>query len=155
MTTLFDAYRRLVERTPLSLIMLAMRIGVGSVFFNAGLLKYRSFEFTLLLFRDEYQVPLLDPELAAQIAMVQELTIPIFLFLGLGTRIAAIPLLGMIGVIQVFVYPGAWVEHLTWASILVFLISRGPGAISLDHLIARRVGSSVPSEDAQARPVVV
>jgi len=138
---MIDAFlkvRALFERVPLSLVQLAMRIGVGSVFFNAGLMKYRSWEMTLLLFRDEYQVPVLEPALAARMAMTQELTIPLLLFLGLGTRLAALPLLGMIGVIQTFVYPNAWVEHLVWGSILAFLVARGPGVFSLDHLIARR-----------------
>ncbi len=112
---------------PLSLIQLAMRIGVGAVFFKAGLLKYNSWEFTVKLFEDEYQVPLLDPTVAARIAMIQELTIPILLFLGLATRVATVPLLGMIAVIQTFVYPNAWTEHLVWASMLVFLLTRGPG----------------------------
>jgi len=134
----FVRLRSLAERIPLSLIQLAMRVGVGSVFFKAGLLKYQSWEFTLLLFRDEYQVPVLDPAVAARTAMTQELIIPVLLFLGLGTRLAAIPLLGMIAVIQTFVYPGAWTEHLVWSAILVFLVARGPGALSLDHLIARR-----------------
>jgi putative oxidoreductase len=131
------AARALVERIPLSLIQLAMRIGVGAVFFNAGLLKYGSWETTILLFRDEYKVPLIEPALAAKIAMYQELSIPLLLFFGLATRIATIPLLGMIAVIQTFVYPQAWNEHLVWSSILVFLLARGPGVISLDHLIER------------------
>jgi putative oxidoreductase len=114
-----------------------MRIGVGSVFFNAGLLKYRSWEFTVQLFRDEYRVPLLDPVIAARIAMVQELSIPVLLFLGLATRLATVPLLGMIAVIQIFVYPNAWTEHLVWSSILVYLLTRGPGALSVDSLIVR------------------
>ncbi len=126
------------ERVPLSVIQLAMRIGVGSVFFKAGLLKASSFEFTVKLFEDEYKVPLLDPALAARIAMVQELTVPVLLFLGLGTRIATLPLLGMIAVIQIFVYPNAWSDHLVWGSLLVFLATRGPGPISLDALIAKR-----------------
>jgi putative oxidoreductase len=138
MMNVFLKVRALFERVPISLIQLAMRIGVGSVFFNAGLMKYRSWEMTLLLFRDEYQVPVLDPALAARMAMTQELAIPLLLFLGLGTRFAALPLLGMIGIIQTFVYPNAWVEHLVWGSILVFLVARGPGVFSLDHLIARR-----------------
>jgi hypothetical protein len=79
----FDAVRQFLARFPLSVIQLAGRIGVGTVFFKAGLLKYRSWDFTVLLFRDEYKVPLLDPAVAARIAMIQELTIPIFLFLGL------------------------------------------------------------------------
>lgn len=140
--------RRWLERFPLAPIQLAMRIGVGSVFFNAGLMKNRSWEMTVMLFRDEYKVPLLDPALAARIAMTQELTIPILLFLGLATRIATLPLLGMIAVIQIFVYPNAWIEHLVWSSILVFLITRGPGAISLDHLLARRL---VPQQARSTR----
>jgi putative oxidoreductase len=129
--------REWLERTPLSPIQLAMRIGVGAVFFNAGLLKYRSWEFTVKLFEDEYMVPLLDPTVAARIAMIQELTVPVLLFLGLATRVATVPLLGMIAVIQIFVYPNAWTEHLVWGAILVFLLARGPGVFSLDHLIER------------------
>jgi putative oxidoreductase len=141
MTGRLLAMFRQLERFPLSIIQLAMRIGVGAVFFNAGLLKFNSWEFTVLLFRDEYKVPVLDPVTAAQIAMIQELTVPVLLFVGLATRIATIPLLGMIAVIQTFVYPGAWTEHLVWASILVFLLTRGPGVFSLDHLIAARFGA--------------
>jgi putative oxidoreductase len=133
----FDVLREWLARFPMSIIQLAGRIGVGAVFFKAGLLKYNSFEFTVLLFRDEYKVPLLDPAVAARIAMIQELTIPIFLFLGLATRLAALPLLGMIAVIQTFVYPNAYNDHLVWGSILVLLITRGPGVFSLDYLIER------------------
>jgi putative oxidoreductase len=64
----------------------------------------------------------------------------VFLFLGLATRLATLPLLGMVFVIQAFVYPQAWTEHLLWASILVCLLTRGPGIISLDHLIERSLG---------------
>jgi putative oxidoreductase len=134
--------RATLARFPLSVLQLGMRIGVGAVFFKAGLLKYQSFEFAVKLFEEEYKVPLLPPDLAARMAMVQELTIPIFLFLGLGTRIATLPLLGMITVIQIFVYPNAWTDHLFWASVLVFLLTRGPGAFSVDHLIAKRFGES-------------
>jgi len=131
------ATRQWLERVPLSFIQLAMRIGVGAVFFNAGLLKYNSWEFTVKLFEDEYKIPLLDPAVAARLAMVQELTLPVLLFLGLATRAATVPLLGMIAVIQTFVYPNAWTEHLVWSSILVFLLTRGPGILSLDHLVDR------------------
>jgi uncharacterized membrane protein YphA (DoxX/SURF4 family) len=68
---------------------------------------------------------------------LNELTIPIFLFLGLATRIATLPLLGMILVIQVFVYPNAWPDHALWGSALILLLTRGPGALSVDHLIER------------------
>ena len=135
----FDALRQWLARFPLSIIQLAGRIGVGTVFFRAGLLKYHSWEFTVLLFRDEYQVPLLDPTIAARIAMVQELTIPIFLFLGFATRLATLPLLGMIAVIQTFVYPNAFQDHFVWGSTLVLLLTRGPGVFSVDYLIERIV----------------
>lgn len=143
MTRLLRSGYRQLERFPLSVIQLAMRIAVGAVFFKAGLLKYRSWEMTLMLFRDEYKVPLLDPTVTARIAMTQELTLPILLFVGLGTRLATLPLLGMIAVIQTFVYPSAWNEHLLWTSILVFLLTRGPGALSVDHLIVGRRGRKV------------
>ena len=137
----FDSVREWLSRFPLSIIQLAGRIGVGAVFFKAGLLKYRSWEFTVLLFRDEYKVPLLDPAVAARIATVQELTIPILLFLGLATRLATLPLLGMILVIQIFVYPNAFNDHLVWGSILLLLLTRGPGVFSLDHLIERFIAA--------------
>lgn len=134
-----EIYARL-ERFPLSVIQLAMRFGVAAMFFRSGLLKINSWEFALLLFRDEYQVPLLDPVLAARLATALELGAPVFLALGLGTRIATLPLLGMVAVIQIFIYPNAWSDHLIWGSILLFLLTRGPGTISLDHLIERRRG---------------
>jgi putative oxidoreductase len=119
-----------------------MRLGVGVVFFSAGLLKYRSWELALLRFRDEYKVPLFDPALMARIATFNELTFSTLLFLGLATRLATLPFLGMIVVIQTFVYPNAWVEHLVWTSILSFLLTRGAGALSLDYVIGRRFGRS-------------
>lgn len=133
----FVLARTWLARFPLSLIQLAMRVGVGAVFFNSGLLKYNSWEFAVKLFEDEYKVPLLDPALAALLAMFNELTFPVLLFLGLATRLATLPLLGMVFVIQVFVYPQAWTEHLMWASMLTFLLTCGPGQLSLDHLIER------------------
>ena len=134
-----DATRAWLARFPLPILLLAGRIGVGATFFKAGLLKYNSFEFAVKLFQEEYRVPLLDPAVAARMAMVQELSIPILLFLGLATRIATIPLLGMIVVIQTFVYPNAYNDHLVWGSILVLVLTRGPGAFSLDYVIVRAV----------------
>ena len=88
----FDALRQWLSRFPLSIIQLMGRVGVGAVFFKAGLLKYSSWEFTVQLFRDEYKLPLIDPVVAARISMAQELTIPIFLFLGLATRARDAPI---------------------------------------------------------------
>lgn len=135
----FASARAWLERFPLSILQLGMRIGIGAVFFNSGLLKIRSWEFAVKLFQDEYRVPLLDPILAAQLTAFVELTVPVFLFLGLATRLATLPLLGMVFVIQTFVYPQAWTEHLLWASVLTFLLTRGPGALSIDHLIERHL----------------
>ena len=140
-----DATRTWLARFPLPIIQLAGRVGVGATFFKAGLLKYQSWEFTVRLFQEEYRVPLLDPAVAARIAMVQELTIPILLFLGLATRIATIPLLGMIAVIQIFVYPNAYNEHLVWGAILLLLLTRGPGTFSVDYLIGRYAQKGTPS----------
>ena len=131
------AMRERLERFPMSIIQLAMRIGVGTVFFRSGLLKVDSWQFTIQLFRDEYRVPLLDPVVAAQAATLVELGVPPLLFAGFATRLATLPLLGMIAVIQVFVYPNAWSDHLMWASALLLILARGPGLFSLDHLIAR------------------
>jgi putative oxidoreductase len=140
--TWFLAARDTLSRVPLSVVQLGLRVGVGMVFFKAGLLKYQSFDFAVKLFEEEYKVPLIDPALGARLAMTNELALPVLLFVGLGTRIATIPLLGMIAVIQTFVYPNAWADHLLWASALVFLLTRGPGALSADAVIARYFGAT-------------
>ena len=126
-----------LARVPLSIHQLLFRLGVASVFMKAGVTKASSWESTVALFRDEYRVPVFPPELAATFATTFELGCSTLLILGLGTRLATLPLLGMIATIQLFVYPDAWPEHLVWGSVLLFLLTRGPGAISLDHLIAR------------------
>jgi putative oxidoreductase len=133
----FSSIHQWLGLFPLSILQFGMRIGVGMVFFKAGLLKYQSFEFAVKLFEDEYKVPFLAPTVAARMAMINELTASTLLFLGLATRLATLPLLGMISVIQIFVYPTAWPDHLLWASILVFLLTRGPGPLSVDYLIDR------------------
>ncbi|MBM3502967.1 MAG: DoxX family protein [Alphaproteobacteria bacterium] len=128
----------LERAVPLDWLQLAMRIAVGSVFFRSGLLKIESFDFAVLLFRDEYKVPLLDPVVAAYLGTGLELAMPVLLYVGLLTRVATVPLLGMALVIQIFIYPQAWNEHLMWAVPLTFLLTRGPGRFSLDHWL--RIG---------------
>ena len=127
----------MLERVPFSLILLGMRISIGFVFFNAGLLKLRSFEFAVKLFAEQYRLPIISPELAARLAMSVELVVPLFLFAGLATRLATLPLIGMTLIIVTLVYPGSWTESLLWGSVLVMLLTRGPGVISLDYLIER------------------
>ena len=129
----------LLGRFPLSIAQLLFRLAIASVFLKAGLNKIASWELTVQLFADEYKVPVLAPHLAAAMAATFEVGCSMLLLVGLGTRVAALPLIGMILTIQLFVYPQAWSEHLVWGSILLFLLTRGGGALSLDHLIARRV----------------
>ena len=122
-------------RFPLPLLQLMFRLAVASVFLKAGLNKIASWELTVQLFADEYKVPLLSPDLAATLAATFEIGCSTLLILGLATRLATLPLLGMIAVIQTFVYPNAYSEHLTWASILLFLLTRGAGPWSLDRAL--------------------
>lgn len=126
-----------LARVPLSLHQLLFRLGMASVFLPAGLIKASGWETTVALFRDEYRVPLVPPAVAAAMATCSELVCSTLLILGLATRLATLPLLGMIATIQLFVYPSAWSEHLVWGSILLFLLTRGGGPVSVDHLIAR------------------
>src|SRR5262249_49997766 len=123
---------------PLSIPQFLLRLSIGAVFWHSGMTKIASWDTTLALFRDEYMVPIVPPELAAGLAATIELTCPVLLVLGLATRLATLPMLGMTLVIEVFVYPEQWVEHLMWASILVLILTRGPGVLSVDHLISRR-----------------
>jgi len=122
-------------RFPLSVHQLLFRLAIAGVFFRTGLQKVRGWETTIALFSDEYKLPGLPPEIAAIMASSFELGCSTLLMLGLATRLATLPLLGMIMTIQLFVYPQAWPEHLVWSSILVFLLTRGPGALSIDRLI--------------------
>ena len=138
-THLFSYGIDLLGRFPMALLLLMSRIGVGAVFFKSGLVKIASWQATVQLFAYEYQVPLLPPELAARLGATVELSAPILLFLGLGARFGAAAMLGMTFVIEVFVYPQNWAEHLTWASLLAFIITRGAGTISIDHFLARRL----------------
>ena len=118
-----DRLRGALESTPLSIVQLMARLGVGAVFFKSGMTKIASWEFTIQLFRDEYRVPVLPPELAAQLATATELSMPVLLALGLFARLATLPLIGMVVVIQLFVYPDSWAEHLTWAALLLLILT--------------------------------
>jgi putative oxidoreductase len=122
-------------RVPLPLLQLLFRLALAGVFLKAGLNKIASWELTVQLFADEYKVPVLPPDLAATMAASFEIGCSILLVAGLATRLATLPLLGMIAVIQTFVYPNAYAEHLTWASILLFLLTRGAGPWSVDRVI--------------------
>lgn len=129
---------RLLERVPVAIPQLIFRIALAIVFFRSGLTKLASWDTTILLFENEYNVPLLPPEFAAYLATAVELAAPVALVLGLGTRLAAAALLGMTLVIQIFVYPGSYPDHLLWAGPLLFLLLRGPGTWSVDAALRRK-----------------
>ena len=126
------------------LVDLAMRLIMARIFFRSALQKLSNWDSTVFLFRTEYQVPVLPPELAATLAAATELTAPVLLVLGLATRLAAVPMLGMTLVIQFSlgaVNPAYdLAEHSFWMILLASLIVRGGGPLSLDHLIAGRLG---------------
>lgn len=122
-------------RFPLSIHQLLFRLAIAGVFLRAGIQKARGWETTLALFSDEYKLPGFPPEIAAVMATCFEMGCSTLLVVGLASRLATLPLLGMIMTIQLFVYPQAWPEHLVWGSILVFLLTRGPGTFSLDGLL--------------------
>jgi putative oxidoreductase len=128
---------RWLDCVPYALLAIPLRLAVATVFWNSGMTKLADWNATLALFTDEYHVPLLPPELAAKLALSIEVTTPILLVLGLFTRPAALVLLGMTSVIEIFVYPQAWPTHIQWAAMLLILLCRGPGAISLDALSER------------------
>ena len=129
-----------LESVPYSLLALPLRLAVATVFWNSAMTKLANWDTAVALFTDEYKVPLLPPALVAHIAVSIELATPVLLVLGLGTRPAAIVLLGMTSVIEIFVYPEAWPTHIQWAAMLLVLLCRGAGKWSFDHLIRRRLG---------------
>jgi putative oxidoreductase len=134
---LFNLLRRQAERIPLSAVQLLARLAVATVFWRSAQTKLVNWDLTVALFRDEYRVPVLPPEVAAMLATAFELACPVLLVLGLATRLATLPLIGMTLVIQFFVYPTSWPDHLLWFALLLVLLSRGPGALSLDHVLSR------------------
>lgn len=153
-----DLIRRaiaLLGRIPHSLIAFVARFSIAAVFWQSGQTKVENFaidlvggtfqlgwprlgEFTVDLFRDEYRLPLISPEIAAPMAALSEHVFSALLLIGLATRFSALALLGMTLVIQILVYPGAYPTHGTWIAIFLYLMARGPGVLSVDHLIARR-----------------
>lgn len=137
------AFNRLAARgtavLPHSVLALMMRASVAAIFLLSGRTKVSGLltlkDSTIALFRDEYKVPLLPPEVAAHMAAYAEHLFPLLLVLGLATRLSALALLGMTLVIEVFVYPDAWPTHLSWACLLAYLATRGGGRLALDHAL--------------------
>jgi putative oxidoreductase len=127
----------LLDAIPYSLVILPARIATFSVFFRSGLVKIADWNATLTLFREEYKVPVLPPEIAAHIAAAMELGLSTLVLVGLFSRLSVVGLLGMVAVIQLFVEPMGWPDHIQWLGFMVFILWRGPGAFSLDYLLSR------------------
>lgn len=151
------AANRALARIPEDMIALLGRFSIAAVFWKSGQTKVEGFTVDLVdgslqlgwprlsdsavdLFREEYRLPLLAPELGAMLAALGEHILPVLILLGLGTRFAALGLFLMTAVIQILVYPWAYPTHGVWAAVLLYLMVRGPGRISLDDLIAGRWG---------------
>ena len=133
-------------------LALPLRFAIATVFWSSAMAKLANWDTTLSLFADEYQLPLLPPAIAAYMATTVELTTPVLLVLGLLTRPTAFVLLGMTAIIEIFVYPLAWPTHIQWAAMLLVLLCRGAGALSVDHLLWRRFGSLFDSTSALREP---
>jgi putative oxidoreductase len=134
----------LFERIPVAFVLLLARVVVGLVFYQSGLTKIDGLSLrpaTFFLFENEFKVPLLPPVLAAYMAATAELTMPWLLWTGLGARFAAAALLGMTIVIELFVYPDAYITHGLWAVALLAIMKFGAGTVSVDHLIRAKFGS--------------
>lgn len=127
-----------LDQVPYTFLAIPLRLAVATVFWNSAMTKLANWVTAVELFREEYKVPLIPPEIAAYMAVSIELSAPVLLVLGLATRPVALVLLGMTAVIELFVYPQAWPTHIQWAAMLLVLLCRGAGSCSLDHLLLRR-----------------
>jgi len=136
----------LAEKSPALIYELAMRVAIALVFWQSARTKVEGIltlkQSTFFLFQYEYALPVIPHDVAAYMATYAEHFFPFLILFGFATRFGAAALLMMTLVIQVFVYPGAWPLHLMWASILIYLVARGPGVLSVDHLIRKRLGSA-------------
>lgn len=145
-----------MQNLPYSGLALLARFSIAGVFWQSGQTKVQGFVVNFVngdfqlgwphladgvvdLFETEYMLPFLPPELGATLAAFGEHAFPLLVLLGLATRFSALALLGMTAVIQLLVYPGAYPTHGVWASVLLLLISQGPGKISLDHWLKSRL----------------
>lgn len=126
-----------LERMPYSLLILPARVAIATVFWNSAQTKFANWDATVELFEDEYKLPLLTPDFAAHLTAGIEVSTSVLLVLGLLSRPVALLLLGMTAYIEIFIYPQAWPTHIQWAAMLLFILFRGPGRISIDHVIKR------------------
>ena len=139
MIPLIRRLNSLFDLTPQDGVALALRIFPAMVFWQSGRTKVEGLftikDSTWFLFKEEFALPLIPSDLAAVLATTAEHVLPALMILGLFTRFSALGLLIMTAVIQIFVYPDAWVTHGLWGAALLALIARGPGRFSVDRLL--------------------
>lgn len=141
-----DAWNAIAARLDAAIgdgvLSLVARIAIAAIFLQSGRTKVEGFltvtPSAVELFRSEYKLPLVPPEIAAHLAAYAEHLFPALLIVGLFSRLSALALLGMTAVIEIFVYPLAWPTHLSWAGLLLVVIARGAGPVSLDRTIGLR-----------------
>lgn len=131
----------LLERWLTPLFDLGIRLYVASVFLRSGWLKISDWKSTLVLFQNEYHVPVLSPDLAAILGTGGELVLPVLLALGLSGRFGAAGLF-VVNLVAVLSYPDlsdlGHADHLLWGVLLLVTIFHGPGRLALDHWLERR-----------------
>jgi len=134
--------RNLENVTYDTLLSTPARIFIAVTFWLSGRTKVDGFlsvnDTAFYLFQSEYDLPLIPYRTAAYLGAYAEHLFPALLIIGLASRLSASALLFITLVIQVFVYPGAWATHLSWATALLFIVFRGPGALSVDHYLRKR-----------------
>ncbi|MGC9419827.1 MAG: DoxX family protein [Rhodovulum sp.] len=148
MKPLIRALNGAFDHIPHDVVGLALRVFPAMVFLQSGRTKVEGLfsikDSTWFLFEHEYALPIIPHELAAVLATMAEHVLPVLLVLGLFTRFSALGLLAMTAVIQIFVYPGAWITHGLWAAALLAVVARGPGRVSLDHVLGIEPGRPLP-----------
>lgn len=130
-------------KIPQDLIQLTLRLGLAGIFWMSARTKVTGFlsisDSTYFLFEEEYRLPLLPVDIAVPLATYAEHLLPILLAFGLATRLSALGLFVMALVIQLFVYPSAFLStHLGWFAMALAVMGYGPGCLSIDHLITRK-----------------
>jgi putative oxidoreductase len=138
MRAVIGQINRVFARIPSDLVLLALRVFPALVFWQSGRTKVEGFQIrdtTWFLFENEFALPLIPPQVAAVLATAAEHLLPVLMILGLMTRLSALGLLTMTAVIQIFVYPDAWVTHGLWGAGLLAVVAAGPGRLSLDQML--------------------
>lgn len=126
---------------------LLLRLWACNVFWKSGINKFQSMDTTIMLFQYEYAVPLVSPTVAAYMGTAVELIFPVLLAIGLAGRFAAMVLF-IFNITAVLFYPAlelpGQLQHLMWGIMLLVACLHGPGKISIDHFIRRRMLSASP-----------